>query len=795
MSHPDEMTFSTPDDIEVERGVIAYSEEPVEIDHCSIERDTLKSLPIRGSRTGFGREEKFEDPILAEAARSFYEASCDQLSSSFSRSDGVRPLSPENLTESLISPRNLFSSITTNGLNQKAFSLLVPKEIKSDKFEMETKKFSYTRSKSEGFEPEVADPSFTTNDSLASVNGKPKIQGELGKLLDCPRQSSYGVPSTSVTPFISQARLLKSGSISTSSSSSSASAPNHFFEKFRIRIMKLDHNMELNQPYVKVTFGDKVFVTPKSLSPSGDWDVTFEFLVSYHYQLFGTCQLDLYESNWLLPDVHRGRAEIRLASLEGFPKKFDNYYELYEKKYSAGTISELARRTKHMQNLGAIQVMIQYRFMRPSDWQGFEIKEEREPIPRPEGDEQFVKIDDDVVSPRKRHSLLVSDPSYLDHEDEDNMFDFVGSYILSKEVRTVLRGVLRVYLAFFQGMELRYAEFFSGVLLLEKFSRDQSSKATPAEDLALTNFDVAREACLMHRFAMAVYGWRGLLVFGHGTMAGPGKAFSDPHAVLTYLGIKESQLLGYEFHTSQVFQPTYFIVLDGDALVLSIRGTMSVLDTMTDLVCDYLPWRGGLVHSGILTAAQALMRNVIPGLMSHAVQHQVRRIYLVGHSLGGGAASLLTMMLLDHLHEFRLPGPTIDIQCYAYGPPPSVCIELANALPYRNHIHSVINGHDLVPRLSYGSMMDFKHMVMAATEVANDNIGSFLSFERLASAFHSSEVAAENLNLQFKALEKAREHQGEVNHLNPKLYIPGKIYVIKTSNQLPEPFFLLQNRT
>lgn len=404
-----------------------------------------------------------------------------------------------------------------------------------------------------------------------------------------------------------------------------------------------------------------------------------------------------------------------------------SYYELYEKKYCAGTISELARRTKHMQNLGAIQVSVQYRFMRLSDWQAYHIQEERAPMPKPI--EQLVKIDDEVISPRRRHSLLVADPSYLDHEDDDSMFDFVGSYILSKEIRTVLRGVLRVYLAFFQGMELRYAEFFSGVLLLEKFQRHQASKAKPVEDLALTNFGVAREACRMHRYAMAVYGWRGLLVFGHGTVTGPGKAFSDPHAVLTFLGIEETQLLGYEFHTNQVFQPTYFIVLDDDALVLSIRGTMSVLDAMTDLVCDYLPWRGGLVHSGILTAAQALMRNVIPGLMSHAVQHKVRRIYLVGHSLGGGAASLLTMMLLDHLHEFRLPGPSMDIRCFAYGPPPSVSAFLADSPLYRNHIHTIINGHDLVPRLSYGSMIDFKHMVMAATEAANDNIGSFLSLD------------------------------------------------------------------
>ncbi|KAI0221212.1 hypothetical protein L0F63_003331 [Massospora cicadina] len=769
-------------------GASALVEEPAEI---GVETSTGKVIvegpranpDCRQLRPGGG----VPNLNLMGAARNPYKLDSQPVAPAIQLNGVPSSHSPETLYGRIPSPSKVLSSFAHNmssRSNRRACSLLPAGELRDPEgYEMGVQTTWHRglpgRSMSDG---PLSTRRFQNGCSMIGSN-KPSTRGDLGNP-DNFNFKSHGSPTISISPTPPETQLFNSNPLSTSSSlSSSSAAPNPFFEKFKIRIMKVNHNLELNQPYVKVTFGDKVFVTPKSQSASGDWGTEFEFLVSYHYQLFGTCQLDLYASNWLLPDVHQGRAEIRLASLEGFPRRFNSYYELYEKKSSTGTISELARRTKHAQNLGAIQVQIGYRFMQPSDW---EMVGEEPPTSGavPVIGEQLVKIDDQVGCPKKRHSLLSNDPNYLDHED-DTMFDFVGSYILSKDTRAVLRGVARVYLAFFQGMELRHVEFFSGVLLLEKFYRHQACQEKRVADLALTNFDVAREACRLHRFAMAVYGWRGLMVFGCGRSVGPGQVFSDPRAVLAYLDMEEAHLLGYEFHTSQVFQPTYFIALDGDALVLSIRGTLSVMDTLADLVCDYLPWRGGLVHSGILTVAQTLLRNVIPGLMSHAVQRQVHRIYIVGHSLGAAAASLLTMMLLDHLHEFRLPGRIMDVRCFAYGPPPSVSANLAKAPRYRNHIHSIINGHDLVPRLSYGSMMDFKHMVLAATEAANDSVGSFLSVERLASAFQTNAAAAE---AQFKALEMAHHHQNEVQHRNPKLYLPGRVHHIKTSHQLPEPF-------
>lgn len=643
----------------------------------------------------------------------------------------------------------------------------------------------------------------------------------------------HSFPSTSLTSAMSEARAQNDKLSLSTSSDLSFSVPNRFFEKFMITVIRINHNIDLNQPYVKVTFGDKVFQTSVAKCSSGDWNESFEFQVSYHYQLFGTCQLDLYETNWLLPDSHRGRAEIRIALLESFPNKFKSYYELYNKKNSTSTISEIARRNNHDPNMGAIQAKIQYRYMKQSDFEDSDFLLDDSSIPisaepisilgpeteepnittpinkkeaSPINYEQLQKIEDTNSTTcnsrdpgsKNRRSLLTSEcGSYFDQEEEedDSMFNFVGSYILSKSTRTVLKGVTRVYLAFFQGMELRHVEFFSGILLLENFYSSLEKQrikniAMHQEDLALTNFSIVSEAFYLHKYACAVYGWRGLVFFRKIPALGSTQAFSDHAAVKKYLGLEDDHLLGYEFHSNQIFQPTYFIAIDQktNSIVLSIRGTMSVLDALVDLVCDYLPWRGGLVHSGVLSMAQSLMRHVIPGVMVHAVKHQIKKIFIVGHSLGGAAAYVLTMMFLDHLHEFRLPGPQFDIQCYAYGPPPSVSEGLAKNPRYRAHIHIIINENDWVPHLSYGAMLDFKAMVFAAAEIVNENRGSFLSFERLASTFQSSEAAAETREAQFKALNQARNHHKEVQHLNPKLYLPGKVHHMLCSTSLPEPF-------
>lgn len=88
---------------------------------------------------------------------------------------------------------------------------------------------------------------------------------------------------------------------------------------------------------------------------------------------------------------------------------------------------------------------------------------------------------------------------------------------------------------------------------------------------------------------------------GNGIIKDAMRKHSDALSIIEFLTLPKEDLLAYEFHTGEVFRPSYFIALDRatNSIVLSIRGTMSAVDTLTDLACEYQQWRGGLVHSGM----------------------------------------------------------------------------------------------------------------------------------------------------------------------------------------------------
>ncbi|KAJ1950780.1 hypothetical protein IWQ62_006512, partial [Dispira parvispora] len=234
---------------------------------------------------------------------------------------------------------------------------------------------------------------------------------------------------------------------------------------------------------------------------------------------------------------------------------------------------------------------------------------------------------------------------------------------------------------------------------------------------------------------MATYGWKGLYFFGkggRGILVDSMASQSDLHCVKTYLGILEEDLLLHQFNPLALFQPGYFIAHDRftDAIVLSIRGTMSTQDTLVDLVCEYQKWKGGLVHSGIKAAANWLMVEVVPKALAHAQRLGVRRLVIAGHSLGGSSAALLTMMLLEHAFSTSTveitdpnasipmgPGLNLQLHCYAYGPAPCVSRNLVQW--YQDYISCFVYREDVVCRLSYGSMVGFKAMVTAAAELAD----------------------------------------------------------------------------
>lgn len=126
--------------------------------------------------------------------------------------------------------------------------------------------------------------------------------------------------------------------------------------------------------------------------------------MTFHAQLFGTIQLDLYDNYTIYPDKHVGRAEIRLSTLESMPETFTSYYEIWDKKLSTGASSSVGRERAAVNNVGALQAKISYRYLRSSNVidQGQNLGEIKEVREAPPGSTDLL-TEEQLAAEFKRH--------------------------------------------------------------------------------------------------------------------------------------------------------------------------------------------------------------------------------------------------------------------------------------------------------------------------------------------------------------------------------------------------------
>ncbi|KAI9365130.1 hypothetical protein BD770DRAFT_468825 [Pilaira anomala] len=382
------------------------------------------------------------------------------------------------------------------------------------------------------------------------------------------------------------------------------------------------------------------------------------------------------------------------------------------------------------------------------------------------------------VPPAVTEKKETSDYPLLNTEEDSlksfPILDTIGSWTMAKETSQVLRAIGKLLVAFGQGFELSNLQILSGFNVVEKFYNDLPRERT--WDLVQDVAEIEM-ASYMWRYAMASYGWKGLNFIGkgNGIFSDAVRAQSDALSICEHLDIPKEDLLAYEFRTGAAFRPSYFIARDRklNAIVLSIRGTMSTFDTMTDLVCEYEPWKGGLVHKGMKTkiisqsSATWFFRHIAPKLIAYVNKHSTTSLYIVGHSLGASTAAILTIMLQDYINEFR-KGKDGKFSIYSIGYAPACGLSLDLANKYKDQIQSIVFADDFVSKLSYGSMMDVKELIIAGAEAAKEmGIGQL---------FWTGEL--DNNKKWKKAFERVAECRRRCleSMSNPRLYVAGTVY-------------------
>ncbi|KGN58447.1 uncharacterized protein LOC101203983 [Cucumis sativus] len=172
-----------------------------------------------------------------------------------------------------------------------------------------------------------------------------------------------------------------------------------------------------------------------------------------------------------------------------------------------------------------------------------------------------------------------------------------------------------------------------------------------------------------------------------------------------------------------ILKPAFTILVDHNTkcILLLIRGTHSIKDTLTAATGAVVPFHHSVVHEGgvsnlvlgyahcgMVAAARWIAKLSTPCLLKALGQYSGYNIKVVGHSLGGGTAALLTYILREQ-KELSITS------CVTFAPAACMTWELAES--GNEFITSVINGADLVPTFSAASVDDLRSEVTASAWV------------------------------------------------------------------------------
>jgi sn1-specific diacylglycerol lipase len=272
-------------------------------------------------------------------------------------------------------------------------------------------------------------------------------------------------------------------------------------------------------------------------------------------------------------------------------------------------------------------------------------------------------------------------------------------------------------------------------------------------------------------------------------------------ALLLTAGLNEEDVVYVQLN-SGFHQNPYCIVLDHEwqSVVVSIRGTFSLEDCVTDVLIDPEPLEALGVEFGFNAANQychggvlASVRNVYRDLHRHKLLQQLLlgedalypnyTLRLTGHSLGAATCTLLSFMLRPIFPSVR---------CVIYSPP-GCSLTWDMAVQCQEWCSTFVLDADLVPRLNRESMERLRDEILeliARIKVPKIEVAEMLlagSEQNLEDILYLPEhVPDSDYRRQlehFKAIQtERRAARGSVRSV--ALFPPGKmVHLVKTGER------------
>jgi len=230
--------------------------------------------------------------------------------------------------------------------------------------------------------------------------------------------------------------------------------------------------------------------------------------------------------------------------------------------------------------------------------------------------------------------------------------------------------------------------------------------------------------------------------------------------------------------------PRFYIALDhkNKFIVMAICGTGTMAETLTHLGGDATSFLEGKAHTQLAKTSRIILDIARPILVKLVNKHADYKLVVTGHSLGGSAAMLIMMLIVDE-GMASLHGEGVLVECYAFGPPPFLATYDEDRLTafrepagiaYSSPMKVFVYQNDIVPRLCQHSIhatLLHSKAVRALKWSANDRM-KFAFSQKLDEA-------------KAKEIETQYVEELDTSDLVDPLFLPGQIYWMWSGGKHP----------